>query len=88
MLMYYVFTQDSVFTSKAQNQLDKPVFYSYLVLLIYVNETIYLLGNLLFFKIHVNHFMAQMTHLLPMLSQCMLWVRGPVPFSETLSFFN
>ena len=34
------------------------MFYSYLVLLIYVNETIYLLGNLPFFKIHVNHFMA------------------------------
>ena len=35
------------------------MFYSHLVLLIYVNETIYLLGNLPFFKIHVNHFMAQ-----------------------------
>ena len=34
------------------------MFYSYLVLLIYVNETIYLLGNLPFFRIHVNHFMA------------------------------
>lgn len=34
------------------------MFYSYLVLLIYVNETIYLLGNLPFFKIHVHHFMA------------------------------
>ena len=33
--------------------------YSYLVLLIYVNETIYLPGNLPFFKTHVNHFMAQ-----------------------------
>ena len=33
--------------------------YSYLVLLIYVNETIYLPGNLPFFKIHVNHFMAR-----------------------------
>ena len=33
--------------------------YSYLVLLIYVNEMIYLLGNLPFFKIHFNHFMAQ-----------------------------
>ena len=33
--------------------------YSYLVLLIYVNEMIYLPGNLPFFKIHVNHFMAQ-----------------------------
>ena len=35
------------------------MFYSYLVLLIYVNETIYLPGNLPFFKTHVNHFMAQ-----------------------------
>ena len=30
------------------------MFYSYIVLLIYVNETIHLLGNLPFFKIHVN----------------------------------
>ena len=28
-------------------------------MLIYINEMIYLLGNLLFFKIHVNHFMAR-----------------------------
>ena len=35
------------------------MFYSYLVHLIYVNEMIYLLGNLPFFKIHVNHPMAQ-----------------------------
>ena len=32
--------------------------YSYIVLLIYVNETISLFGNLPFFKIHVNYFMA------------------------------
>ena len=32
--------------------------YSHIVLLIYVNETIYLFGTLPFFKIHVNHFMA------------------------------
>ena len=32
--------------------------YSYTVLLIYVNETIYLYGNLPFFKIHVYRFMA------------------------------
>ena len=32
---------------------------SYLVLLTYVNETIDLPGNLPFFKIHINHFMAQ-----------------------------
>ena len=35
------------------------MFYSYLVRLTYVNEMIYLLGNLPFFKIHVNHFMAR-----------------------------
>ena len=35
------------------------MFYSYIVPLIYVNETLYLLRNLPFFKIHVNHFMAQ-----------------------------
>ena len=33
--------------------------YSYLVLLIYVNEMIYLPGNLPFFRVHVSHFMAQ-----------------------------
>ena len=57
------------------------MFYSHLVLLIYVNETIYLLGNLPFFKIHVNHFMAQDD--LPganVISKCMLWVRGLMPF--------
>ena len=61
MLMTYVFTLDSVFKSvspKTQN-LDKPVcFIHTIVLLIYVNESIYLLGNLPFFKIHVNLFIA------------------------------
>ena len=42
--------------------------HSYIVLLIYVNETIYLYGNLPFFKIYVNHFMAQDDHLVPGLS--------------------
>ena len=32
--------------------------YSYNILLISVNETIYLYGNLPFFKIYVNRFMA------------------------------
>ena len=32
--------------------------YSYTVLLICVNETVYLFGNLPFFKIHVHHFVA------------------------------
>ena len=42
-----------------------------------------LLGNLLFFKIHVNRFMAQDDS--PganVISKRMLWVRGLVPFSE------
>ena len=62
MLMYYVFTLDSVFKlvppKGSEPTWQTSMFYSYLVLLIYVNETIYLLGNLPFFKIHVNHFMA------------------------------
>ena len=60
MLMYHVFTQDSVFrlVPPKGSELTRQTSVFYLVLLIYVNETIYLLGNLPFFKIHVNHFMA------------------------------
>ena len=62
MLMNYVFTLDSVFKlvpPKTQNQLDKPVCLTHIiVLLIYVNETKYLLGNLPFFKNHVNRLIA------------------------------
>ena len=49
--------------------------YSYIVLPIYVNETTYLLGNLSFFKIHVNVLRPRMTYLVPMLSQnaCCGW---------------
>ena len=62
--MNYVFILDAIFlqvrSPKSQNVLDKPVCFTHgNVLLSYVNETIYLLGNLPFFKIHVNHFMAQ-----------------------------
>ena len=35
------------------------MFYSYLVLLIYANEAVYLLGNLPFSKIDISRFMAQ-----------------------------
>ena len=53
------------------------MFYSFIVLLIYVNETIYLLGNLPFFKIHVNRFMAQDdSPCANFTSKCILWVRG------------
>ena len=62
MLINYVFTLDSVFKlvpPKTQNQLDKPICFIHAnVLLSYVNETMSLLGNLPFFKIHVNCFMA------------------------------
>ena len=58
----YVNELDSVFKLvplKTQNRLDQPVCFTHtIVLLICVNETIYLVGNLPFFKIHVNYFMA------------------------------
>ena len=75
MLMNYVFTLDCRSSSWFHLRISTirvqqtSMLYSYTVLLIYANETIYLLGNLLFFKIHVSHFMARMTHLVPMLSQ-------------------
>jgi len=63
MLIYYVFPVDSVFRSflpkGSEPTWQTSMSYSYLVLLIYVNEMIYLPGNLPFFKIHVNHFMAR-----------------------------
>ena len=72
MLMYYVFTPDSVFKSDlpkcSEPTWQTSMLYSYVVLLIYVNETMYLYGNLPFFKILVNHIMA--------------WDDSPVPFSE------
>ena len=53
------------------------------VLLSYVNETMYLLGNLPFFKIHVNCFMAWDDSLYAnVISKYMLWVSGLVPLSE------
>ena len=44
---------------------------------------LYLLGNLPFFKIHVNQFMAQdNSPCANVISKRMLWVRGLVPASE------
>ena len=61
MLMNYVLNVDSVFKlvpPKTQNHLDKLVCFSHAnVLLSYVNETMSLLGNQPFFKIHVNCFL-------------------------------
>ena len=67
MLTYYAFTLDSIFKlmpPKSSDLGSEPTWQtsmldSYIVLPIYVNETIYLYGNLPFFKIHVNHFMAR-----------------------------
>ena len=83
MLIYYVFTPDSVFKSIQPNELTWQTSTLYIVLLIYVDETIYLYGNLPFFKIHVSRFMARDDS--PganVISKCMLWVRGLVPVSE------
>ena len=83
MLMNYVFTLDSFFKLVLLKTQNKPLFYSYIVLLIYVNETIYLPGNLPSFKIHVNRFVAQDdSPCANVISKCMLWVRGLVPVSE------
>ena len=88
MLMNYVFTLDSVFLQVGQD--SEPImaqqtcmFYSYIARLIYVNETTYLLGNLSFFKIHVDCFMAlDDSPCANVISKCMLWVWGLVPVSE------
>ena len=43
----------------------------------------YLLGNLPFFKIHVNRFMSwDDSPCANVVSKCMLWVRGLLPLSE------
>ena len=65
--------------------------YSDIVLLIYVNEIIYLYGNLPFFKIHANGVMARDDS--PgskIISKCILWVKGLKPLSglETFPSFN
>ena len=53
------------------------------LVLSYVNETLYLPGNLHFFKIHVNHFVDRDDSPgATVISKCMLWVRGLVPVSE------
>ena len=51
------------------------------VFLSYINEIMYLLENLPFFKILVNCFMAwDDSPVANGMSKCMLWVSGLVPF--------
>ena len=67
------------------------MFYSYIVLLIYINEMIYLLGNLPFFKIHVNHFIAHGDSPCANVISEYMWVRGLVPLwvsRHSLSLIN
>ena len=89
MLMYYAFTPDSVFKSVlpkgSEPNWQTNMLYPYIVLLIYVNETIYFYENLPFFKIHLNRFKAwDDSPGAKIISKCILWLRGLVPFSEFL----
>ena len=62
---------------------NQCIFLMEMFFLIYVNETVYLLGNLPFCKIHVNHFMAwDNSPCANVVSKYVLWVRSLVPVSE------
>ena len=67
----------SQFCLRLRTNLTNHCVVLYIALLIYANETIYLLGNLPFFKIPVDRFIARMTHLVPMLSQNACVGEGP-----------
>ena len=83
--MTYVFTLDCLSSSQFCSRLrtnkgSTNQYVLHIQLLSYVNETIYLLGNLLFFTIHVNRFMAQDdSPCVDVISKSMLWVKGLVP---------
>ena len=79
-----LYLQVSSILLKTQNILDKPVCFTHAnVLLSFVKETIYLFGNLPFFKIYVNRFVAlDDSPGASVILKCMLWVRGLVPLSE------
>ena len=83
--MYHAFTSDSAFksvpTKGSEPTWQTSMLYSYIVLLIYINETVYLYGNLPFFKIDVNRFMAwDDSPGAKIISKCILWMRSLVPF--------
>ena len=86
--MYHPFTPDSVFRSVPPNgselTWETSMLDSDIVLLIYINETIYLYGNLPFFQIHVSRFMTRDDSAgAKIILTCILWVRGLMPFSES-----
>ena len=69
---------------KTQNSLDKLACFTHAnVLLSSVNQSTYLLGNLLFFKIHVSHFAAwDESPCAKVISERMSRVSGLVTVSE------
>ena len=91
MIISYVFTLDSVFLQDSEPILDKAVCFIHgNVILSNVNETVYLHGNLPFFKNRVNCFMVwDDSPCAKVISKSMLWVRDPVILSfDTFSFSN
>ena len=86
MLMYYVFTLDTVFKSvppKTQNQLDKPVCFTHAnVLLSYVNETVFAWKPAFLQDSCPSFYGWGNSPCAIVISKCMLWVRGLVPVSE------
>ena len=84
MIINYVLALGSVFLQDSELILNKPVCFIHgNVVLSYVYETVYLLGNLPFFKNHVNCFMVQDdSPCANVVSKCMLRVRVLVPLSE------
>ena len=84
MLMYYAFTPDSVFKLVPPNG-SEPTSQTSMLYLDIVSPNLckqnYLYGNLPFYKIQVNHFMAQDEPFgAKIIPKCILWVRGLVPF--------
>ena len=83
--MYYAFTPDSIFKTippKSSDLGSEPY-----VILIHCSPNPckwnYLYGNLPFYKIQVNHFMAwDDSPGAKIISKCTLWVKDLVPFSE------
>ena len=82
--MYYAFTPNSVFKSVyllAQNLLDKLEYAIFRYCSSNLCKWNYLYGDLPFFKIQVNHFMAQdKPSGAKIVPKYILWVRGLEPF--------
>ena len=85
MLMYYAFTPNSVFKSVPPNGSEPTwqtsMLYSDIICFPNLCKQNYFYGNLSFYKIQVNHFMAQDKQFdAKIIPKYILWVRGLVPF--------